>query len=149
MSKNEYKRDCVKAFIQRGFHEGDGQIYIDVRHKEIAGKVHAVVVIGIEENGLCSEAIMDVDDAREHFHGVMKACQKAHLLMMTDEDRKRDKALQEELEKMRSRAEENYIETTKMEIRILDATNHAVQLLAASGFHTEAEELDSAVKAFF
>lgn len=150
MSKEKYKRDVVKAFVMRSLVSSSGQIYIDVRHNKIDGKVMAVVVVGIgDNNGLNTEAIMDVKDAREHILGVRKACQKASALMMTNEDRERIKVLQKELHRMQNHAEEDYIETTKMENRILDATNNAVQLLASSGFHKEAEELNDAVKAFF
>lgn len=150
MSKTEYKRDVVKTFVMRSMLSTSGKIYIDVRHNKIDGKVNAVVVVGIgDNNGLNTEAIMDVKDARKHYHEVMKACQKASALMMTNEDRKQAKVLQKELHRMQSLAEDGSIETMKMENRILDATNNAVQRLSSSGFHKEAEELDDAIKSFF
>lgn len=151
MSKNEYMRDVAKAFVQHGFVESDGQIYIDVRHKEIDGKVKAVVVVGIDENGLNTEAIMDIEDARDHFHGVMKACQVARHLMLTDEERQRLEALKKTIDEFQSpsHAEKVAKECHEIECRIFDAVNNAASILATEGYSAEATELQDAIGAFF
>lgn len=129
--------------------ETQGQIYIDVRHKKEDDKTLAIVVIGIEDNGSRMEALLPVENAREHFHGVMKACQKAQQLMMTEEDRTWSEALMRELEKKRSEAEQRWIEDSKLETRIYDAVANAASILSTEGYSAEATELQDAIGAFF